>query len=186
MKTRSTKPLNTHTMVEYQGSYIAFIMLAVAYMSTGLMLLVSHFPPENAQVVFLMTVESLLSVTLCTMFVPMVEMLVRAYMSMKVYKIDKRGDLIEALLVTLKTTTTTSSEEEEMTPGKAHMEVCSMMKTMLSLEIERLEATKKLRESIPPSSSLCASATPSVTNDEMMTKNHDEGASARSAAQTVV
>ena len=183
-KQRVSHPHNP--MTTYMASHFAFSFLALTYISTCLMLLISHFPPETATATFLSTVEMLLGITMCTMVVPMAEMLIRSGMAIMVYKMDQRMDMkrLAALLVAYesKKETTTS----EITPEKAQVEVCTLMKTLLNLEIEECEAMKKIRESassVTPSIQT-VSATPSVTYEEI--KTHDEGSSSRSAAQTVV
>jgi hypothetical protein len=177
-------------MAEYTASFLAFFFLALAYIATGLVFLLSHFPPEKSSFIFLSTIENLLSLTLFMMTVPILEMLTRSVMSIMVYRIDQSMDLkkIAALMIayeTKKETTTTTTESTETASEKAYVEMCTMMKTLLKLEIEKCEAMKRIRESTPSvDPSITASATPSVSNEEI--KSHEEGASSRSAAQTVV
>jgi hypothetical protein len=178
-------------MAEYPASFLAFFFTALAYIATGLIFLLSHFPPEKSSFIFLSTIENLLSLTLFMMTVPILEMLTRSVMSIMVYRIDQSMELkkIAALLIayeTKKETTTTTTTESTVTASeKAYVEMCTMMKTLLKLEIEKYEAMKRIRESTPSvDPSITASATPSVSNEEI--KSHEEGASSRSAAQTVV
>lgn len=177
-------------MAEYPASFLAFFFTALAYIATGLIFLLSHFPPEKSSFIFLSTIENLLSLTLFMMTVPILEMLTRSVMSIMVYRIDQSMDLkkIAALMIayeTKKETTTTTTESTETASAKAYVEMCTMMKTLLKLEIEKYEAMKRIRESTPSvDPSITASATPSVSNEEI--KSHEEGASSRSAAQTVV
>ena len=177
-------------MAEYPASFLAFFFTALAYIATGLIFLLSHFPPEKSSFIFLSTIENLLSLTLFMMTVPILEMLTRSVMSIMVYRIDQSMELkkIAALMIayeTKKETTTTTTESTETASAKAYVEMCTMMTTLLKLEIEKCEAMKRIRESTPSvDPSITASATPSVSNEEI--KSHEEGASSRSAAQTVV
>jgi hypothetical protein len=101
-------------------------------------------------------------------------------------ELKKIAALLIAYETKKETTTTTTTTESTVTASeKAYVEMCTMMKTLLKLEIEKYEAMKRIRESTPSvDPSITASATPSVSNEEI--KSHEEGASSRSAAQTVV
>jgi hypothetical protein len=174
-------------MAEYPASFLAFFFLALAYIATGLIFLISHFPPEKSWYIFISIIENLLSLTLFMMTVPILEMLTRSVMSIMVYRIDQSMELkkIAALLIAYETKKETTAESTETASAKAYVEMCTMMKTLLKLEIEKYEAMKRIRESTPSvDPSITASATPSVSNEEI--KSHEEGASSRSAAQTVV
>ena len=156
---------------------IVYTSMFLTYLSTTFVLCMAKVPQEIAAAFYLMAIELLCSTCLLMMGVPMMEHLINVINAYNAFKITHSPENIHAAY---QIEAKKSMLNDAKAVNDAKLEVCTTMKTLLKLEIEKHEMRKQA-----DAESKTISSAASVSNDAINTKCCDEGDSSRSAAVTV-
>ena len=157
--------------------YIVIPSLILTCLSTTLVLCMAKVPQEIAAAFYIMAIELLCSTCLLMMGVPVMEHLINVIKTYNAFKITHSPENIHAAY---QIEAKKSMLNDAKAVNDAQLEVCTTMKTLLKLEIEKHEMRKQA-----DAESKTISPAASVSNDAIITKCCDEGDSSRSAAVTV-
>ena len=168
-------------MLQTPGFIVA--TMGLTHLTALLSLCLANVTGEKAAAVHLTVIEMLCQVSLYMMVVPLVELIINSNIAIKAFKHTHTPEhaMVNHLIESKK-----STADDNKASHDAHMDVCTRMKMLLNLEIERCEAAKQVREA---AESKTVSSATSLSNEapssNEITKCCDENDSSRSAASTM-